>query len=294
MPKSNLPLLLGKVLVTVAWADGELSHDELNSLKDALFQLPDISDRDWRVLEMYMDHPVKPVEREALVAELVRSLRSRADRELAIRALESLASADGTIGPREEMALEEIRDHIGESAGLLGGLRRLMKPRGQQSTREDDFEDFVRNRVFYRVRRRFPLEENAGIDIPEGKLRKLCLAGALMSLVAHSDEEIAEQEADVMSRAMKLHWGLGETEAAVVVEIALSDAVKGSYRSTLTRRFYDLTNREERLEMLEALFAVAVSHGGAAHSEVEMIRNISNAIKCTHSDFIHAKVKYIS
>ena len=189
--------------------------------------------------------------------------------------------------------MEAIRDQVSESAGLLGGLRRLMKPSVQQPARDDEFEDFVRNRVFYRVRKRLQVEDEAEIDIPEEKLRKLCLAGALMSMLAHSDEDIAEEEAEVMNRAMKLHWGLAEPEAAVVVHTAISEAVAGMRRSTLTRRFYGMTNREERLNLLEALFAVAASHGGAAHNEVEMIRDISNALKCTHKDFINAKVKYI-
>ena len=47
MVDSNLILTLSKVIISTAWADGEVSHEEINSLKDLLFRLPNITGREW-------------------------------------------------------------------------------------------------------------------------------------------------------------------------------------------------------------------------------------------------------
>ena len=40
MSDRNLIFTLAKVIIAAAWADGQVSHEEVNSLKDLLFQLP--------------------------------------------------------------------------------------------------------------------------------------------------------------------------------------------------------------------------------------------------------------
>ena len=58
MPDKNFIMDLAKLLIAAAWADGELRNEEINSLKDLLFTLPEISGREWPNLELYMDSPV--------------------------------------------------------------------------------------------------------------------------------------------------------------------------------------------------------------------------------------------
>ena len=62
---------LSKVVIAAAWADGELHGDEVNSLKDLLFSLGEISGDDWVELEIYMDSPVRTDERERLLGSLL-------------------------------------------------------------------------------------------------------------------------------------------------------------------------------------------------------------------------------
>ncbi len=43
MANSPVIMALAKVMVAAAWADGDVSLDEVNSLKDLLFHLPEMS-----------------------------------------------------------------------------------------------------------------------------------------------------------------------------------------------------------------------------------------------------------
>ena len=51
---------LAKLVIAAAWADGELTNEEVNALKDLLFMLPDLSGEEWLGLELYMDSQPSP------------------------------------------------------------------------------------------------------------------------------------------------------------------------------------------------------------------------------------------
>jgi len=62
MSDKNLILTLAKVIIAAAWADGEMTLEEINSLKELLFRLPraggvQITGREWAMLEMYIESP---------------------------------------------------------------------------------------------------------------------------------------------------------------------------------------------------------------------------------------------
>ena len=101
MKKQHLILTLAKVLLAAAWADGEMSHEEINSMKDLLFRLPQLSARQWASLQMYMEAPVGDAERARLVDELRRraaQLHRRVD-----LALEAVARVlRDPVAPRHE------------------------------------------------------------------------------------------------------------------------------------------------------------------------------------------------
>ena len=103
MAKPNLILTLAKVIIAAAWADGSVSHDEINCLKDLLFRIPDLNARDWATLEIYIDSPIEPEERERLLEDLQIALRSQSDKKLALSALDELISADGEITEEERV-----------------------------------------------------------------------------------------------------------------------------------------------------------------------------------------------
>ena len=55
------------------------------------------SAQEWARLDMYIETPVSDLERQRLVADLQNSLRTQADKQLALRSLKRIVEADGII-----------------------------------------------------------------------------------------------------------------------------------------------------------------------------------------------------
>lgn len=307
MSDKGLILTLAKVIIAAAWADGDMALDEINSLKDLLFQLPhaglervmQITEREWAMLNMYIESPVDAAERARLVAQLQAALRTSKDQALALSALEDLIQADGKVTDEERVVVDEIKTAIeAAEVGIMGQLGRLVRGAVQRRSqvvanapnREEYFEDFVKNKVYYAVCRRLNLSK-AELHIPETDLRKLSLAGGLMGRVAHVDREVTDDEIEAMVNALQAGWGIALEAAALVAEVAVSEISAGLDYFRLTREFCTATTEDERLHLLDALFAVAAADGLASHNQIEELRRIAKSLQLTHTQFIDAKLK---
>jgi uncharacterized tellurite resistance protein B-like protein len=298
MAESNVIFALAKVLIAEAWADGSVTNEEINSLKDLLFQLPEMTAHDWDQLDIYIESPVGEAERGRLVSELQASLRTPDDRALALAAIDALMRADGETPQAEQAAVEEIKAAIQEgNSGGTGRLGRLMgrsvKRRSQAvanaPNRELYMDDFVKNKIYYSVSRRME-QDGTRMDVPDAVLRKLSLAGGLMARVAFVDGEIAQGEKDAMLAAVRRYWQLSEAEAALLVEVAVSEISRQLDYYRLSRQFFECTDEDERVRFMNVLFAVADADGRVSHEEIEEIRTIANVQKLSHKQFIDAKL----
>jgi len=296
---SEVVTSLAKVMIAAAWADGEIDNEEKNSLKDLLFQLPDMTAGDWAQLEIYMATPVDEAERARLLEQLRRSLRGKRDKALVMDSIDALVRADGEVSNEEAKFAAEVKQVLGQAnTSVVGQLGRLVRSAtGRRSravahapNREEHLADFVRNRVFYLVRDRMG-RDDVQFDLSEATLRKLSLAGGLMARVAHVDQGIDEAEIEAMRDALEANWSLPSEQALLVAETAASAAAQELDAYRLAREFYDVTTEQQRAQFLDILFAVARSHNEVANEEIEAIRTIANLLKLTHDQFIAAKLK---
>lgn len=306
MSDKNVILKLAKVIIAVAWADGELSNDELNSLKDLLFRMRvsvfddamQLNSKEWALLDMYLEEPVGAEERARLVAELQNALRSAGQKRLALASLQEMVEADGLVSDNEQALVDEIRQAIESvEVGVVGGLQRLVGGAVQQRAREVAgapnreayFDDFIRNKVYYTVSRRLDTG-NKTLDIPENKLRKLGLAGGLMAKVAHIDRQVTEEEFGGIVAAFQSHWNVSHEEAVFVAEVAVSavDVAYDIYR--MIRELLQITTTDERRHFISLLFMVAAADGKVALEEHEEIRLIARGLNLSHREFIDAKL----
>jgi len=298
MANSALLMALAKVIIAAAWADGSVDYEEINSLKDLLFRLTDMTARDWASLEIYIDSPVGEGERERLIEELKANLKTEQDKELALASLRALISADGSVDEEEELVYEQIKtdlDNVG--TGLFGSMGRLMRGPVQrrsqtvagQPDRERYLDDFIENRIYYHVSQQM---ENGEIelDLPEDDIRKLCLTGGLLARVAHVDHDIDQAEMDWMTKVLQEKWQINQQAADLIVDIATTDIADDVDYYLLSRRFFESTTETERIKFTEALFTIAAQDGQVSHDETEEIRTIAYVLKLTHKQFIDAKL----
>lgn len=295
MADNNLIMTLGKVIIAAAWADGEISNDEINALKDLIFRLPDVSAHQWDELDIYIDSPVGPDERAQLVAQLQSLTQSPDQRQLALDTLNSMVNADGAVTDGERAIVAEVQQSLssgGSNGGVWGSFSRALIGRRSQAVvaapnREAYLDVFIRNRVYYKAKQRLQQES---LNMSDADLWRLSLAGALMALVAEVSEDISPDEHAAMVDALQTRFGLGTDQATFVVEVATSPEVGELDFYRTVREFSDAFSLEERQRFLETLFAVAASDGQASFEEIEQIRLIAQGFKLTHEEFIQAKL----
>lgn len=295
MVDNELILTLGKVIIATAWADGAISDEEVNSLKDLLWRLPAVNAHEWNQLEIYLDSPVDAAERERLVAELRALTRTAEARQLANSALDDMVNADGVVSERERAVVAEIKNSLDTAdARMWGSFSRMLVGRRTEVTaaapnREAYLNDFVRNHVYYKMRQRLSAE-NIKWEIPDAELRRLGLAGGLLALIGRVSAGVDDNERTAMVTALQSAWALSRESAEFVVEVALADGEKlDLYR--LTREFAEVTTPEERQGFLNALFTVAAADEKASFEEIEEIRLIAMGLKLSHQEFIDAKLR---
>lgn len=293
MSDRDVILALARVIVAAAWADGQLARDEVDSLKDLLFRLPHIGPargvelpaKDWQTLELYMQSPVDAAERARLVADLQAALRGPQDRELAYEALDALIASDGSVTAQERAVAEEIRAALAAvDLGLVARLARALRGPVARRTeaasgapnREAELDDFVKNRIFFQVRRRLPAAGEAAP--PEPELRRLSLAAGLMARIARVDEAVTDAEGAAIAGALQRDWGLSEAAAAAVAEVAVSEVAAGMDYFRLTRSFFEATSDAERARFLDVLFGVARADGAISAEETDEIRRIARSL----------------
>lgn len=309
MNDRDILLKLARVIIAVAWTDGEISNEEINCLKDLLFsmrqsgfdEVMQFSGQEWARLEMYIETPVDAAERERLVVDLQNALSSPQQKQTALLALQNIVDADGFISESEREVVKEIREAIESvEVGMLGGLQRLVGGAMQRRAaavagapnREAYFDDFIKNKVFYSVSEKLR-DDNRELDISESDLRKLSLVGGLMAKIAQMDREVTEAEFNRMVEVITKNWNLGIEEATFVAEIAVSavDVTYDIFR--MMRELATSTSEAERRRILVVLFAVGAADGDLSYEETEQIRLISRGLDLTHKDFIDAKLEVL-
>lgn len=308
MASGKLIVALAKVLIAAAWADGELVTEEVNIMKDLLFQLPHAEGNnsmaytavEWAEIEMYIDSPVSEAERVRLIEDLREQLETPQDKAVVLQALDELVRADGYISPEDEAVVGEIRQAIDAvDFGFFAQLGRLLVgPRNRRSealadapNRELYYDEFIHNKVYYGVRRRLDLGEGVPIDLDDSRLRQLSAVGGLMARVAQVDLAVTEGEVETMVDMLRQYWGLTQAEAVFVVEVAISEISPEMDLLRLVRELYSSVQPEQVMVFLDLLFAVAAADGYVSTDEADAIYEISRSLGLPHKAFIDAKLK---
>lgn len=118
-----------------------------------------------------------------------------------------------------------------------------------------------------------------------------CVAG-LLARIAYVDMKLDQGEADKMS-VILAHWGeLGDEEANWLTQVAFDEvkSLGGLENHLYCHPLNKLLPKEERLELLSALFAIAASDSSVSGEETEEIRLIAKGLLLEPPDFIAAKL----
>ena len=162
---ATLTFKLAKLMIALAWADGKIDHTEVNALKKVLFALPELTAREWAELEIYLDSAVDESERKALLEDVLKVIRNASEKDHVLRTLEDLIAIDGEVTEEEKAVFSELKtaiqskqsDVLGLFSRLTGGVIGKKKTQNEKVLlREQQLEDFIRNKVLYDVKRNYP------------------------------------------------------------------------------------------------------------------------------------------
>src|SRR5262249_14957205 len=137
----------------------------------------------------------------------------------------------------------------------------------------------------------------ASLDsLPPERARFLAAFAFILSRVANADLHISPEETRMMEGLCQEHGGLSEAQAALVVEIAKAQhqLFAGTEDYLTTRRFREMSTREERRKLLECLFAVAGVDNAITGTEEEEIRRIASELHLEHRDYVDVRAAFRS
>jgi len=278
-------LALLKVLIAAAWADSRLSQAEMNYLKD-LAQKFHLNDEDWLELEPHLEDPPSEIETKAFFQDLLARIATASERNEVIRHIEQILNADAQITADEHDFLEQYTFILKEASTvelLVRRIKGLFQKRPAAAA--VDLDEFIRNRIFFKLRRRI------GTDQITPEMYRLCLLGGLMGLIAQADGEIDPRELEEIRRQLQFHGSFEAEALEVLIATIEEESVRGLDRARLISEYTASANFQERLRLLDLLFAVATADGGLTHAELEQLRAISAAMGLSHRQYIDAKLR---
>ncbi len=133
------------------------------------------------------------------------------------------------------------------------------------------------------------------LDAMEPQRAKYIAAFAyVLSRVARADMNVSDAETRKMEQLIVGLSGLPEEQAILVVQIAKSQATLfgGTENFLVTGEFNKMATQEEKLSLLNCLFAVAAADDSISGVEEREIRLIADELQLTHNDFINARLAY--
>jgi uncharacterized tellurite resistance protein B-like protein len=131
-------------------------------------------------------------------------------------------------------------------------------------------------------------------SIPEDQARYTAAFAYLLSRAARADLHVSADETAVMERIVMKEGGLPEELALIVVQLAKTQSqLFGATENYLvSREFERIATHEQKLALLECLFAVTAADENITSAEDNVVKQIASELKLPHADYITARLKF--
>ena len=128
------------------------------------------------------------------------------------------------------------------------------------------------------------------LDPDEARL--LAAFAYVLGRVARADMVISSEELQAMVEIVRDHGKLLQGQAELVVQIVRSQAeARGETEDfRVTREFNRIATREQKVALLQSLFAVAAADASVSPVEEATIRQITDELKLHHKDYVQARM----
>jgi len=127
-----------------------------------------------------------------------------------------------------------------------------------------------------------------------GEAKYLAAFAYVLARIAHADLDIDATETAEMELRAKTVASLSEAEAALVVQIAVTQArlLGGTENYVVTREFRNISTKEQRAKLVECLYAVAAADGTISAAESSEIASIGEELGFTRAEVNSLRAHY--
>jgi uncharacterized tellurite resistance protein B-like protein len=126
------------------------------------------------------------------------------------------------------------------------------------------------------------------------RARYLAAFAYLLGRVAHADQYVSPEETDTMEALVRQHGQLSQDQAMVVVQLAKTSNLlfRGTADFLVAREFSQQATYDQKIALMECLFAVAATDEAISVSEEGEIHRIATELRIDRPDLIALRVTH--
>jgi uncharacterized tellurite resistance protein B-like protein len=134
----------------------------------------------------------------------------------------------------------------------------------------------------------------AALDrMDQDKARYIAAFAFILCRAARADLNISQPETQIMERLLMERAGLPEEQAILVAQMAKTQSILfgGTENFVVTREFNHMATREQKLALLDCLFAVS-SDNLVSSVEDAQISKICSELQLSHDDLVSVRSRF--
>jgi len=145
--------------------------------------------------------------------------------------------------------------------------------------------------VLNRLQEIFNNTPKAAVNQPDDQLNLDLACAALLVEVARADYADDPRETEATLAAIRRVLEVSETDIAQLLSEANAEVEEGTSVFPHTSLINEHCSREQKYEILVAMWQVAFADGNLDKYEEHLIRRVAGLIHLDHSEFIQAKIE---
>ncbi|HSL20489.1 MAG TPA: TerB family tellurite resistance protein [Vicinamibacterales bacterium] len=136
--------------------------------------------------------------------------------------------------------------------------------------------------------------ETALASLAPERARYLACFAYVLTRGARADHGVTDDEIGAMERLVADRGGIPPAEAGLVVRLAVHQSFRSGASDDfgVTREFNALASHDQKLALIDCLFAVCASDASVLTIEDNEIRRIARELRIEHADFVAIRGRY--
>lgn len=279
----EIPYVVGKAAIVIAWADGNIQPEEITCLKGMLENAPNIPNGRMERLNDLLLSPMQDIECDVAAEKLVALLHNKEERNFAIYWLNQMANASGKANPIEDKLHKDMVSRLmGKTATSVPPFSESIRGKKKKDVCPTTHADEILNVWISNIR-----EHILDLKIDDEPLNEMVTIGLLTAKVIMADNRIEDSEARAIQEYFCTKWGVSKDSAAILSKILLAQDIEDEHDiMALCRRLQSKLTEKEILAIMNSILDISAREEGYNEEETNDLISIAAALNVDHNYFI--------